>query len=115
MFSLDITIPDHFRETAQRMTRERREYWKREGKEINTFAKSISPVDKGLFKRSWRYRTTAIGYTQTNEAAHRGRTYSGYVHPAGDDETIEAKVVAEIERRVPRYKEDLQNITRAVG
>ena len=116
MFSLDITIPDSFRTTAQRMTRERRQWMKKEGKDINAYAKSISPVDANTFKRSWRYRTTVNGYTQTNEAARRGRVYSGFVHPAGDEETIEAKVIAEINSRVPRYKQDLQNIiTRAVG
>ena len=105
--SVTITGLDKLRaqiETMQgEVTRPRRQ---QEGREMVAFAKSISPTEKGLFRKEWRYRTSK----KTLLEVYNTVAYAPHVKRPGSDVTVHEEVVAEAQRRAPQLSEDLKQL-----
>lgn len=89
------------------VTRRRRQ---EEGRAVRDFAKSISPVKTGDFKKGWRYKTTGrdVVLLVFNDVP-----YAQWVHPKGDRTRIQARVRAYADERAPQFATDVANIMAA--
>lgn len=78
-----------------------------EGRAVREFARSISPVLSGDFKRGWRFRTTGRALLEV----YNDVPYSPWVHPKADPTTTQSRVRAFAKQRAPQLATDLANIS----
>ena len=104
--NVDRIIQAH--RTALEATRPR---WQQEGREMRVLAQRLSPVDTGLFRKSWTFRTYKRGgLTIINEASQNGRAYAEYVHRAGERITVGEEVRRIAVERLPALRADLSRL-----
>lgn len=100
-------IPDYVAR-YQRAQRNREKILKAEAEDLQQWAVARSPEQTGNFKESWEPAITKHSFTLINTASRKGKSYGRFVRRAGEDETVQREVSAELRRRTPRIAQRLQ-------
>jgi len=79
-----------------------------EGRAVRDFAKKISPVKTGAFKKGWRFTTTA---KDAPLVVFNNVEYARWVHPKQDPRLIQERVRAYAEERAPQFAADIASLT----
>jgi len=108
---LKIEGLDKLQASLERAVKATRPRWQAEGRYMVRYAQQRSPVDTGLFFKSWLFRTPRGGGLDLHNNATRGGShYAPHVHRKGDPETVLEEVRAEADSRSARLREDLAQI-----
>ena len=106
---------DRLQTLLQKAVPATRPRWQAEGLAMASYAQERSPVDTGLFFKSWRFQAPRTGGLDLLNNATRGSNfYAPHVHRKGDPETVLEEVRAEAQARSARLREDLAQIVSTV-